>query len=142
MSQGASRGPGSLGKRVTSPRRTKRSPSDRRPGGSGAGDVQSLHSGVTTGFVAAAADPTIASFVLLLIALLIAAAAFVLWLDEFAERFALGHMAIDDKLWSRLHAVSSDAELAALTICCGAFLGMSRTLAVVGVRAPAERILV
>ena len=44
-------------------------------------DVQSLLSGVTTGLVAAAADPTIASFVLLLIALLIAVAAFVLWLE-------------------------------------------------------------
>ena len=40
-------------------------------GGIGA-DVTSLLSGVTTGLVAAAADPTIASFVLLLIALLIA----------------------------------------------------------------------
>ncbi len=49
-------------------------------GGSGA-DVASLLSGVTKGLVAAAADPTIASFVLLLIALLIAVAAFVLWLE-------------------------------------------------------------
>ena len=49
-------------------------------GGSGA-DVTSLLSGVTTGLIAAAADPTIASFVLLLIALLIAVAAFVLWLE-------------------------------------------------------------
>ena len=49
-------------------------------GGAGA-DVTSLLSGVTTGLVAAAADPTIASFVLLLIALLIAVAAFVLWLE-------------------------------------------------------------
>ena len=49
-------------------------------GGSGA-EVTSLLSGVTTGLVAAAADPTIASFVLLLIGLLIAVAAFVLWLE-------------------------------------------------------------
>jgi alkylhydroperoxidase family enzyme len=61
---------------------------------------------------------------------------------EFAERFALDHLAMDDELWSRLHAVYTDAELADLTICCGMFLGMGRTLAVVGVRAPAERILV
>ena len=54
--------------------------SDAIAGGSGA-DVQSLLSGVTTGLVAAAADPTIASFVLLLIALLVAVAAFVLWLE-------------------------------------------------------------
>ncbi len=36
---------------------------------------------MTSGLVAAAADPTIASFVLLLISLLIAVAAFVLWLE-------------------------------------------------------------
>ncbi len=61
---------------------------------------------------------------------------------EFAERFALDHLAMDDELWDRLHAVYGDDELADLTICCGTFLGMGRTLAVVGVRAPAERILV
>ncbi len=44
-------------------------------------DVTSLLTGVTSGLVAAAADPTIASFVLLLISLLIAVAAFVLWLE-------------------------------------------------------------
>jgi alkylhydroperoxidase family enzyme len=61
---------------------------------------------------------------------------------EFAERFAIDHLAMDDAFWGRLHASFSDAELADLTICCGCFLGMGRTLAVVGVRAPAERILV
>ncbi len=54
--------------------------SDAVAGGTGA-DVATLLSGVTTGLVAAAADPSIASFVLLLIALLIAVAAFVLWLE-------------------------------------------------------------
>ena len=49
-------------------------------GGTGT-DLTSLLSGVTKGLVAAAADPTIASFVLLLIALLVAVAAFVLWLE-------------------------------------------------------------
>jgi alkylhydroperoxidase family enzyme len=61
---------------------------------------------------------------------------------EFAERFALDHLAMDDAFWDRLHANFADDELADLTICCGMFLGMGRTLAVVGVRAPAERILV
>ena len=61
---------------------------------------------------------------------------------EFAERFAIDHLAMDEDLWNRLHAAYSDAELADLTICCGCFLGMGRTLAVVGVRAPDERILV
>jgi hypothetical protein len=54
--------------------------SDAVAGGT-SGDVTALLSGVTTGLVAAAADPTIASFVLLLIALLIAVASFVLWIE-------------------------------------------------------------
>jgi hypothetical protein len=49
-------------------------------GGAGA-DVTSLLSTVTKGLVLAASDPSIASFVLLLIALLIAVAAFVLWME-------------------------------------------------------------
>ncbi|MGQ0833246.1 MAG: carboxymuconolactone decarboxylase family protein [Microthrixaceae bacterium] len=61
---------------------------------------------------------------------------------EFAQRFALDHLAMDDDLWDRLHAVFTDAELADLTICCGMFLGLGRTLAVIGVRAPDERIIV
>ncbi len=61
---------------------------------------------------------------------------------EFAERFAIDHLAMDDELWGRLHAAFSEDELADLTICCGCFLGMGRALAVVGVRAPDERILV
>ena len=61
---------------------------------------------------------------------------------EFAERFALDHLGMDDELWGRLHAAYGDEELADLTICCGTFLGMGRTLAVVGVRAPEQRILV
>jgi hypothetical protein len=54
--------------------------SDAVAGGSGA-DVASLLSTVTKGLVLAAADPSIASFVLLLISLLIAVAAFVLWME-------------------------------------------------------------
>jgi len=61
---------------------------------------------------------------------------------EFAERFALDHLAMDDAFWGRLHGAFSEEELADLTICCGMFLGMGRTLAVVGVRAPEQRILV
>ena len=61
---------------------------------------------------------------------------------EFAERFALDHLAMDDELWDRLHQAYSEEELADLTICCACFLGMGRALAVVGVRAPEERILV
>jgi len=61
---------------------------------------------------------------------------------EFAQRFALDHLGMDDELWSRLHQAFADDELADLTICCGMFLGLGRTLAVLGVRAPDARILV
>jgi alkylhydroperoxidase family enzyme len=61
---------------------------------------------------------------------------------EFAERFALDHLAMDDDLWARLHADFADDELADLTMCCGMFLGLGRVMAVIGVRAPEERILV
>ena len=61
---------------------------------------------------------------------------------EFAQRFALDHLSMDDELWTRLHAAFGHDELADLTMCCGMFLGLGRTLAVVGVRAPEERILV
>jgi alkylhydroperoxidase family enzyme len=61
---------------------------------------------------------------------------------EFAQRFALDHQAMDDAFWARLRGAFGDDEIADLTICCGMFLGMGRTLAVIGVRAPEERILI
>ncbi len=61
---------------------------------------------------------------------------------EFAQHFAIDHLSMGDELWGRLHAAFSDDELADLTMCCGMFLGLGRVLAVVGVRAPDERILV
>ena len=61
---------------------------------------------------------------------------------EFAQRFALDHLAMDDDFWQRLHAAYADDEIADLTMCCGMFLGLGRVLAVIGVRAPDERILV
>jgi alkylhydroperoxidase family enzyme len=61
---------------------------------------------------------------------------------EFAERFALDHLAMDDDFWARLQSKFADDEVADLTMCCGAFLGLGRVLAVIGVRAPEERLLV
>jgi alkylhydroperoxidase family enzyme len=61
---------------------------------------------------------------------------------EFAERFALDHLAMDDEFWGRLRGAYRDDELADLTMCCGAWLGMGRALAVIGVRAPDERLVV
>jgi len=61
---------------------------------------------------------------------------------EFAQRFALDHQAMDDAFWARLRGAFTDDEVADLLICCGMFLGLGRTLAVVGAPAPEERILV
>ena len=44
-------------------------------------DVKALLAGVTKGLIAAVGDPTMATFVLLMVGLLVAAAAFVLWLE-------------------------------------------------------------
>jgi len=54
--------------------------SDAVAGGTNA-DVSSLLTSVTSGLVSSAGDPSVASFGLLLVALLIAVAAFVLWLE-------------------------------------------------------------
>ena len=61
---------------------------------------------------------------------------------EFAQRFALDHQAMDDAFWARLRAAYADDEVADLIICCGMFLGLGRAMAVVGVPAPHERILI
>jgi len=49
-------------------------------GGSGS-DVKALLAGMTKGLIVAVGDPSMATFVLLLVGLLVAAAAFVLWLE-------------------------------------------------------------
>jgi len=61
---------------------------------------------------------------------------------EFAQRFALDHLAMDDEFWARVHGAYADDEIADLTMCCGMFLGLGRVMAVIGVRAPDERLLV
>lgn len=61
---------------------------------------------------------------------------------EFAQMFALDHQAMDDTFWARMHAAYADDELADLIICCGMFLGLGRSMAVVGVSAPHDRILI
>jgi alkylhydroperoxidase family enzyme len=61
---------------------------------------------------------------------------------EFAERFALDHQTMDDEFFDRMRTGFADDELADLVICCGMWLGMGRAMAVVGVPAPEERILV
>ena len=61
---------------------------------------------------------------------------------EFAQRFALDHLTMDDAFFDRMRTGYADDEIADLVICCGMWLGMGRAMAVVGVPAPDERILV
>ena len=52
---------------------------------------------------------------------------------EFAEKFATDHGALDDSFFVRLRAAYSDEEILDLTLCVAVFLGLGRTLAVLGV---------
>jgi AhpD family alkylhydroperoxidase len=54
---------------------------------------------------------------------------------EFAERFAMDHAGIDDAFFTRLRDAFGDDEILDLAICCGAFLGLGRVLAVLGIEA-------
>jgi alkylhydroperoxidase family enzyme len=45
---------------------------------------------------------------------------------EFAERFALDHLGIDDDMWARLHAAFSDDELVDLGLCVGSWVAFGR----------------
>jgi alkylhydroperoxidase family enzyme len=45
---------------------------------------------------------------------------------EFAERFALDHLSMDDLFWERLHAAFSDDELVDLGLCVGAWIAFGR----------------
>jgi AhpD family alkylhydroperoxidase len=52
---------------------------------------------------------------------------------EFAERFATDHTSIDDAFMERLRGSFTDPEVFDLTICISAFLGLGRTLRVLGI---------
>ncbi|KZS72234.1 4-carboxymuconolactone decarboxylase [Mycobacterium kansasii] len=52
---------------------------------------------------------------------------------EFAERFATDHASLDDAFFERLRALFSDAEILDLTLCIAVFLGLGRSLTVLGV---------
>jgi alkylhydroperoxidase family enzyme len=45
---------------------------------------------------------------------------------EYAERFALEHLAIDDALFTRLREYFADAEILDLTICVADYLAFGR----------------
>jgi alkylhydroperoxidase family enzyme len=52
---------------------------------------------------------------------------------EYAERFANAHGSIDDAFFGRLRELFSDEEILDLTLCVAVFLGLGRSLAVLGV---------
>jgi alkylhydroperoxidase family enzyme len=52
---------------------------------------------------------------------------------EYAERFALDHLGIDDAFFARLAECFTDAEILDLTICLAAFLALGRMLRSLGI---------
>ena len=52
---------------------------------------------------------------------------------EYAERFATDHLSIDYAFIDRMRQSFSDPEILDLTICLSAFLGLGRTLRVLGI---------
>ncbi len=52
---------------------------------------------------------------------------------EYAERFAIDHGSIDDTFFGRLRELFSDPEILDLTLCVAVFLGLGRSLSVLGV---------
>jgi len=52
---------------------------------------------------------------------------------EYAERFAIDHGSIDDAFFGRLRELFSDPEILDLTLCVAVFLGLGRSLSVLGV---------
>ena len=52
---------------------------------------------------------------------------------EYAERFVLDHIHLDDGFFDRLHEQFADDEILDLTICIAAFLGLGRMLRVLGI---------
>jgi len=52
---------------------------------------------------------------------------------EYAERFAIDHTSIDDAFMEKMRGSFTDPEIFDLTICLSAFLGLGRTLRVLGI---------
>jgi AhpD family alkylhydroperoxidase len=52
---------------------------------------------------------------------------------EFADRFATDHASMDDAFFGRLQGAFSDEEILDLTLCVAVFLGLGRSLTVLGV---------
>ncbi len=52
---------------------------------------------------------------------------------EYAEQFANEHTSIEDELFTKLRSAFSDPEILDLTMCVAVYLGLGRSLAVLGI---------
>lgn len=52
---------------------------------------------------------------------------------EYADRFARDHGSMDDEFFDRIRAAFADDEILDLTLCVAVFLGLGRTLSVLGI---------
>jgi len=52
---------------------------------------------------------------------------------EYAERFAVDHLSIDDGFIGRMRACFGDDEILDLTLCLAVFMGLGRLLRVLGI---------
>jgi AhpD family alkylhydroperoxidase len=52
---------------------------------------------------------------------------------EYAERFATDHASLDDVFFARLRELFTDEEILDLTLCVAVFLGLGRSLSVLGI---------
>jgi len=52
---------------------------------------------------------------------------------EYAERFVTSADAVDDELFARMRGAFADDEILDLTLCVAVYLGLGRTLAVLGI---------
>src|SRR4051794_7839438 len=53
---------------------------------------------------------------------------------EYAERFARDHASIDDAVMATMRGAFADDEILDLTLCCAVYVGLGRTLEVLGIR--------
>ena len=51
---------------------------------------------------------------------------------EYAERYALDHLSLDDDFWERFRSHWEDEEILDLTVCISSFLALGRMIQVLG----------
>jgi alkylhydroperoxidase family enzyme len=59
---------------------------------------------------------------------------------EYAERFVLDHLGMDDEFWLRLRAAFADDEILDLAICISTFLALGRLLQVLRIEDPSRQV--